>query len=655
MCDHELLKSLSGGKCPLCSTAGSEPVKVDDLIVEQSDWRANPNVLAPLMIRLPSEGSDTPWPKVQKKEYRAPPVGFRAGVEGTLKLVKSQITKIEIEAERCRRSLAYFVRSYWPIMSPGITLHWNWHLEQICDHVQGLLEEWMLKQRDPSYEMKAQNLAINCPPRSLKSTIVSICAPAWMWLTWPSWKSIFVSANPKVAVRDARGCRSCIESNWYRLIRSTLGANFPEGSTERDHYDWELDGQGDLEYRTTKGGYRISMSFKSMGTGLGGDAIFVDDPNDAKRVYSEKNRADVNDTWDLALCNRVNDYMSSIRIMIMQRLHELDLTGHWRASMPTDRTVYLAIPLEFNRVLDIENEKSPFEFHDPRTDEGDNLHPARFDADTIRNERTRLGEYGFAGQMNQSPVPLEGGAFKRTCWNFFYVASLEQHHHALTGSIVDNEDDKPTFDYVDGNKIPMGKDSALSWQPIDARRTSLARPTGCDTTRPAIPLPFLDRLIISVDASFGSKKETASRVALVVIGMRGVDKFVIENRTKTRSVAETKDAIRQMVRDFPAVSTTLVERKASGDDVVKTLKSEISGMIPIDDNSSWIDRANGMLPSFLAGNWYILEGSQWATSIVSEFSLFPNGAHDDQIDVCSQASRYYFGSTGNNGPLAHDW
>jgi hypothetical protein len=103
-------------------------------------------------------------------------------------MVAMMPTLDDIEAEKCRRSLSYFVRRAWERINPGITLHWNWHLEEICKHVQAMLEEWIKAQLDPSYRMKAQNLIVNCPPRSLKSTIVSICAPAWMWLRWPTWK-----------------------------------------------------------------------------------------------------------------------------------------------------------------------------------------------------------------------------------------------------------------------------------------------------------------------------------------------------------------------------------------------------------------------------------------------------------------------------------
>lgn len=652
---HPILRSINGGICPLCDVVEKkDPVAAPAFTmvdvtaspvnaIEGGDWRSNAkSVLGPIIANLPPEGS-TPWPKLDSRSrtYRAPPVGVKPAIKYVADQAEKYLSHTEVIAERCRRSLAYFVRAYWPILMPGITLHWNWHLEQICNHVQGLLEEWIKKQADPSYVLKAQNLVINCPPRSLKSTIVSICAPAWMWLRFPSWKSIFVSANPKVAVRDARGCRACLETEWYQSIKATIAGQLPEGSPERAVLEWELVGTGDLEYSNTAGGVRMAMSFKAMVVGLGGDAIFVDDPNDARRALSEKDRAGINDTWDLSLCNRVNDYNASVRIMIMQRVHEMDLTGHWMTTMPPDMTVYIAIPLEFNRELDIENEKSPFGYHDPRTEDLDLLHPARLNHGPILEaERTRLGPYGFAGQMNQSPVPIEGGAFARSAWNFCYVSSPESHHHALTGSIVDRD---------------VVKDSALAWQPAWERKKIGVRPKGCDMTRPSIPIPFLDRLIISADTSFGTEKETSSRVALGVIGFKGADRFLIENRTKVRNVPDTKDAIRQLVKDFPAVSIVLIERKASGHDVAMVLKSEISGVIPIDDNSNWMDRANGMLPSVLAGNWYLLEGAQWNTSIVNEFALFPNGAHDDQIDMCSQAAKYFFGTSGNNGTLTADW
>ncbi len=521
----------------------------------------------------------------------------------------------EIEAERCRRSLAHFVRTAWAQIQPGITLHWNWHLEEICKHVQGILEEWIKRQHDPSYQMELQNLILNCPPRSLKSTIVSICAPAWMWLRWPAWKSIFVSANPRVAIRDARGCHSLISCEWYKILRKTLAERY-EGD-QRAYYDWSIDAEHDADgnFANTSGGFRIAIGFTAVVVGLGGDAIFVDDPNDPKKVHGQAERDKINDTWDLTLCNRVNDYTCSIRVMIMQRVHELDLTGHWVATMPSKKTVHLPMPLEFDVELVV---KSPFGYKDPRKHAGECLFPLRYPPDVVEEERTRLGPFGFAAQMNQDPMPLTGGMFDRGWWNFCTLARR------------DGLDPLPASNLVIGDN---------------------PRPKGCNAKK-AIPIPWdLDMLIVTVDATFGSVEETASNVGLGVVAKKGADYFVIEDRTKARSFLDTVEAIRELKRDFPSVGMVLIEKKANGAAIIDTLQHEISGIIAIEANENWLVRANAMVPGVAAGNWYLLEGSPWLNAFVSEFAVCPNGTKDDRIDMCSQLAKY-FGAGGYSLP---DW
>lgn len=510
----------------------------------------------------------------------------------------------DVVAEKCRRSLARFVREYWPYMMPGIPLHWNWHLEEICRHVQLVLEEWINKQLDSSYEMKCQNLVINCPPRSLKSTIVSICAPAWMWLRWPSWKALFLSANPQVAIRDARACHVLVTHVWYSSLKTRLAERFPEGSNDREKYDWSLDKNQDADgnFANTSGGVRMAMGFTAIVTGLGGDAIFVDDPNDAKKVLSEAERDRVNDTWDLSLANRVNDYMSSVRIMIMQRLHEQDLTGH---VMAEGSWIQLPIPLEYDPEWEI---ATPFGYHDPRTVAGECVHPARFSQKVIDSERKRLGSYGFAGQMNQRPAPMEGGIFNRGYWNFCKLDIKQEDINPLAGC-------KPILG-------------------------TCKRPAGC-TERPAMAIPFLDSIAITVDATFGSLGPDASNVGLLVVGIKSADRFVLHDTTKARTFPETLTAIKELLAMFPAVSRTLIEKKANGAAIMQTLQHEISGLIAIEANENWIARANAMLPSVESGNWYLLEGAPWLEAFVGEFGVFPNGSKDDRIDAAAQLAAYF--------------
>ena len=62
-------------------------------------------------------------------------------------------------------------------------LVWNWHLDILCDELQAWIEG----------RTEHRNLAINVPPGSMKSTVVSVCLPAWRWLTKPDYTTLFVS------------------------------------------------------------------------------------------------------------------------------------------------------------------------------------------------------------------------------------------------------------------------------------------------------------------------------------------------------------------------------------------------------------------------------------------------------------------------------
>ena len=228
------------------------------------------------------------------------------------------------------------------------------------------------------------------PAGTGKSRFVSVFAPAWMWLRWPSWRAIFISGNPRVTLRDADYCRTLIESDWY---------------CERFELDWSLakDQNAKSLYRNTAGGYRMSISAGSKITGDRADALFVDDPNDAAEVDSAAYRDSINDWWDQGAGNRVNDLRCSVRVLVQQRFHEKDLTGH-----ASKRMGKLVIPQEYEPTDAV----SAIGWSDPRKQEGELMFPSRFPAEVLRAEKSRLGITGYAGQHQQRPVPAGGNLFK---------------------------------------------------------------------------------------------------------------------------------------------------------------------------------------------------------------------------------------------------
>jgi predicted phage terminase large subunit-like protein len=159
-------------------------------------------------------------------------------------------------------------------------------------------------------------------------------------------------------------------------------------------------------FNTDKGGYRVATSVGGMTTGEGGDIILIDDPSnvmDAAAV-SERGLQNVLDWWDLVMPTRLNDPKKGVYIIIMQRCHTKDLTGHI-LSRELD-AVHICLPAEYEA-------KHPHRWaHDPRTQEGELLCPQRFGAKEVDGLKRKLGTFGASGQLQQRPAPREGGMVK---------------------------------------------------------------------------------------------------------------------------------------------------------------------------------------------------------------------------------------------------
>lgn len=308
---------------------------------------------------------------------------------------------MKLRAERAKRHLSWFIRDGWHVLEPSTPLEWSWHHEAICQHLQAMIEDWAKHQTDASYTQRLQNLLINVPPGTMKSRIVNVYFPAWVWLRWPSWKGIFLSANPRVAVRDSLLCRDLLASDWYRRTFTPTWAFKPDQDAK-------------TLFKNTAGGYRQAMGFSSRITGDRADALVWDDPHDAKEALSDTMREGVLERWDNAIANRVNDLRSSLRIGIMQRLHAHDLAGHVLGQGGWE---HLRIPMAFETTptcpcQTCQSGATVLGWSDPRTTDGELLQPDRFPPDVLDAERVRLGSYGWAGQMQQNPIPRGGGMVK---------------------------------------------------------------------------------------------------------------------------------------------------------------------------------------------------------------------------------------------------
>ena len=82
------------------------------------------------------------------------------------------------------------------------------------------------------------------------------------------------------------------------------------------------------EYQTSKGGFRYATSVGGTLTGRGGEIVIIDDALSASEAMSKVSREKANDWFTGTLSSRLDDKSKGAIIVIMQRLHQEDLSGH---------------------------------------------------------------------------------------------------------------------------------------------------------------------------------------------------------------------------------------------------------------------------------------------------------------------------------------
>lgn len=226
----------------------------------------------------------------------------------------------------------------------------------------------------------------------MKSLLVNVFFPAWVWTFAPEKKFLFSSYAEDLAIRDSVACRKLITSQWYQ-----------------DRWSLELlkDQNQKSRFENKKSGYRISVGVGGGATGEGGDFIITDDPLKAQDANSDAVRNGVNFWWDNTMSTRLNDPQTGVKIVIQQRLHEDDLTGHLLKGK--EKYELLVLPAEYEGI----RFKSSIGFTDPREEIGELLWKDRFGNDEIQSLKNQLSELGIAGQLQQRPTPISGNIYKK--------------------------------------------------------------------------------------------------------------------------------------------------------------------------------------------------------------------------------------------------
>lgn len=202
-------------------------------------------------------------------------------------------------------------------LHPGRKFINGWHIDLICDELQCLTED------------NYNKLIINIPPRYLKSIMCSVALPAYILGKMPHAKVMCISYGEDLALELARKCLTVMASNWYKKL-------FP-GTIIQNNRNSAID------FETTKRGGKFSTTMGGVITGSGADYIIIDDPLKPDDATSDTMREKVNKLYRNTIHSRLNDQNTGKIILVMQRLHENDLTGYLLA---TDKSFkHIKLPL----------------------------------------------------------------------------------------------------------------------------------------------------------------------------------------------------------------------------------------------------------------------------------------------------------------------
>lgn len=484
-------------------------------------------------------------------------------------MILAGLGRIEFEEDRrSARDLRSFAYSAWNILEPSTPLAWNWHLDLIAEYLQLVRTSQITR------------LILNVPPRTMKSRLATVIFPAWWWLTDPSRAFMSVSYSKDLTATHSRERREVLQSKWF-------------GEITTQPFHWKV--QAENEYSNDCGGHMLATSVGGSVTGRGANCIILDDLVSAKQAESEADRSSAIRFIDQTLRSRLNDPVKGSMIVVEQRLHEIDVTGHLLAVEP-ERWTLVKLPMiaEQDETIVFPITKRTFV-----RKKGDLLWPERFPEWSFEAQRrsTRL----FSSQYQQRPTPAEGIIFNPANWKYY------------------------------------ARD-----------RTNVGRPG--PNGEPLEAAPRFEQLIISADCSF---KDTidSDNVAIHVYAFVQNRIYLIERDTCQRGFSSTENVIKAKKafysgKDFreqgwPSPSTLLVEDKANGSAIIEVLRRTSLNMavIAINPEGGKVARAWAAQPDQEVGNCYLPGDDETTPLFVEDMAKFRGEGsipHDDDVDAFTQ-------------------
>ena len=479
-----------------------------------------------------------------------------------------------IRAELCKRSMPYFMRTFWDVVTQD-PMRWNWHLDEITTRLMAIAK------RVGSGEPKAYDMIANVPPGTTKSLTVSVMFPVWCWINWYWMRFICASYSSDLSLEHAELSREIVRSRLFQSL-------FPDLRVKRDK---DKKSNFKLEKLTDSGpvlgGNRFSTSVGGYVTGVHGHIIIVDDPIDPQGVDSDKERKTANRWMSHTLPSRKIHKVGTPTILIMQRLHEEDPTGFLKHSLKKTKLFHICLPGE------IRDEEGSFDEKETKKSElvkprrllkfykDGLLDPVRMPWEACEELLEKLGNYGYAAQILQSPAPPGGGLFK--------VENIE---------ILD--------------RAPRDEDIRMSVRYWDKAGTEKLK-----------------------------NPDAAWTCGTLISELKSSKMFVIEHVVRGQWGAETREKIIKNTAQMDRPKTFIhIEQEpgSGGKESVEASIRNLAGFIVYADKPTGAKemRADPFSVQFNNGNVALVRGD-WNRDFLDELMYFPNSRFKDQVDSSAGA------------------
>jgi len=458
--------------------------------------------------------------------------------------------KFALEKKLCELSFYEFFQRAWHIVEPSIKLSTNWHHKYLCDVLQEECE------RIIANKPKTRDIIINIPFRATKSILVTVMFPVWCWIKNPKLRFITASYSADLSIEHSTRSRDIINSDWFKERWGEL-------------FHIKKDQNLKSRYENNFLGVRRATSVGGTVTGQGGDFLIVDDPVSPQHAASEIERENANEWYRTTFYSRLNNPHTGIRIIIMQRIHDNDLSGFLLYGGESRiKYQHICIPAE------ISNDVKPKKL-ESFYDEDGLFWSDRFSRTILDDYKQALGSYGYAGQLMQTPTPLNSGMIKGEWLKIDQYKIVDENtvvNFVIDPAYTSNEKNDPSallaYTFKD-NK----------WQIIDC---------------------------VNVYKEFPEL-------------VRFIPQWVTKNGYSNRS-------------------RIYVEPKASGKSIVQTLQKETGLNVREDKPPSKdkVARVQDISASLESGRVSLLRG-KWNEEFVQQLVKFPSAKHDDMVDCLVMA------------------